>query len=330
MQRGVHPAPQSIVPFSGTRVPLYGDGILWVMVVSRGPTVQEDQGVVEGPSSGDGRTQGHGEQRGDVRSSVAGSGRQRQPLARGIALLTAMVESEQDVHGVRELGTELGVSASTAHRLLSDLERLGMVSHLPDGTYRLGPEFLRLAWTTEARYPFYKAAEDILRDLTGASGETSFFGVYNERHHEMMFALTADSSHPLRYTLPLQTWLPLHAGASGLAILAFLPEATRAEVLERTLDPITDRTVVDPDRITERLAVIRRDGYALTRGERIPGAVAIAAPVFGLSESISGSVGITVPESRLDADSTDELIRLVTSAAIVLTQRISGDARSVV
>lgn len=251
--------------------------------------------------------------------------RQRHPLARGIELLTLMVDAGEDSYGVRELGSLMGVSASTAHRLLTDLEKLGMVGRTPDGAYRLGLEFLRLAWATTARLPLEEAAADILGKLTERTGETSFFGVYNEQRRQMMFTHTVESPHPLRYVLPKHTWLPLHAGASGLAILAFLPDQTRNEISHGALPALTARTRVDPDRLTERLEEIRRDGYAISHGERIEGAIAVAAPVFGLSGNlVVGDIGITIPESRFDRGAESNLARLVRDSAAALTARIAS------
>ena len=168
---------------------------------------------------------------------VADETRRRQPLARGIELLTLMVDSEQETHGVRELAGRLGVSPSTVHRLITDLEKLGLVGRTPAGSYRLGLEFLRLSWTTTARYPLQEVSVETLKKLTEASGESSFFCVYSEPRRQMMFTLTVESPHPLRYTLPLQTWLPVHGGASGLAILAYLPADVQQEIVHGPSGP---------------------------------------------------------------------------------------------
>lgn len=249
--------------------------------------------------------------------------RRRHPLARGIELLTLMVDSEQDAHGVRELATRLGLSPSTAHRLLTDLEKLGLVTRTPASTYRLGLEFLRLAWTTTNRYPLHEASTDTLQELTERSGETSFFGIYSEQRRQMMFTLTVESPHPLRYAIPLNDWLPLHAGASGIAILAFLPPSLQREIATGPLRASTERTLVDAEGLLERLATVRDEGYALTHGERIEGAVAIAAPVFGPS-GVVGVTGISLPESRFDPAQEDSLVTLVREAAARLTRHISG------
>lgn len=250
--------------------------------------------------------------------------RRRHPLARGIELLTTMVDSEQDVHGVREVAGRLGVSPSTAHRLLIDLEKLGLVSRTENGSYRLGLEFLRLAWTTTERYPLHEVSRDTLEELTEQSGETAFFAIYGEQRHQMMFSLVSETTHPLRYALPEQSWLPLHTGASGLAILAYLPEATRRKIVAGSLKPATSATLVDRDLLTARLDEIRRDGYVITHGERIEGAIAIASPVFGPSGDVVGSTGISLPEARFNAAHSTSLAGLVKQSAIRLTDYLTG------
>ncbi|MGI9825017.1 IclR family transcriptional regulator [Agromyces sp. Marseille-Q5079] len=252
--------------------------------------------------------------------------RRRQPLARGIELLTYMIESPKDSHGVRELAGRLGVSPSTAHRLITDLEKLGLVRRAGNGTsYRLGLEFLRLAWLTTGRYPSQELALGVLEHLVAQTGESAFSSLYDDQRRQMMFTSTVESSHPLRYTLPLQQWMPLHGGASGLAILAFLPDSVQREVANGPLAQLTPDTVTTPDALLERLAQIRRDGYAITRGERITGAVAIAAPVFGLVPGdVAGAAGVSIPESRFDESTSVEFALKVREAAAQITANISG------
>jgi len=259
-------------------------------------------------------------------TDVSDAGRRRQPLARGIELLTYMIESPRDAHGVRELAGKLGVSPSTAHRLITDLEKLGLVRRAENGqSYRLGLEFLRLAWLTTGRYPSQELALGVLQQLVAQTGESAFSSLYNEQRREMMFTSTVESSHPLRYSLPLQQWMPLHGGASGLAILAFLPEDVQREVAHKPLAKLTARTVTDPDALLERLEQVRRDGYAITRGERIDGAVAIASPVFGLVPGVvAGAAGISIPESRFDESSAEQFALHVRDAAAQITANISG------
>ncbi|MBO1901328.1 IclR family transcriptional regulator [Leucobacter weissii] len=253
----------------------------------------------------------------------AESSRRRQPLARGVELLTLLVDSEQESHGVRELAGRLGVSPSTAHRLLADLERLGLVGRADDGAYQLGLEFLRLAWRASARHPLHEFSAGVLEDLGSRTQETVFFGVYSPQRAQMMFAHTIESPHPLRYVIPLREWLPLHAGASGLAILAFAPSSVREQVLSGPLEAKTARTIVDSAELAERLAVIRENGFAVTHGERISGAVAIAAPVFGPG-GVLGVAGVSFPESRFNASELGGLADRVRDSAARITRSLGG------
>lgn len=250
--------------------------------------------------------------------------RQRDPLARGFEILTLMVETGEQSYGVRELGAQLGVSPSTAHRLLADLEKLGMVRRTQEGGYQLGLEFLRLSWKLMTRFPLRDMANDLLQEMTDRSGESSFLGIYNDQRHEMMFAHTIDSPHPLRYVIPLQKWLPLHSGASGLSILAFLPETTRLEILQGNLTKVTANTIIDPEVISKRIDAIRRQGYAVSLGERVTGAIALAAPVFGPGREVVGTSGLMIPESRFDSAVESELSDLVKHSAAVLSERMGG------
>ncbi|MGO7983242.1 IclR family transcriptional regulator C-terminal domain-containing protein, partial [Rhizobium johnstonii] len=77
--------------------------------------------------------------------------------------------------------------------------------------------------------------------------------------------------------------------------------------------------------LLERLEQVRADGYSITRSERIEGAVAIAAPVFGLIPgNVAGAAGITIPESRFNEANADALVLLVRQAADQITANIGG------
>ncbi|MGO1543656.1 MAG: IclR family transcriptional regulator [Gulosibacter sp.] len=255
----------------------------------------------------------------------AGSERRRHPLARGIELLTLVVDSDQDLHGVRELASKLEVSPSTVHRLVTDLQQLGLLSRASNGSYRLGLEFMRLAWTTVERYPLQEASADVLHELTEQSGESSFFAVYGEAKRQLMFSLTVESPHPLRYSLPQKQWIPLHAGASGLAILAHLPDEDAEEVIDGDRVAFTSRTIQDVAELRARVALVAREGYSLTRGERIEGALAIAAPVFGPSGTVVGSIGISMPEVRFSPAYSSSFAGMVKRAAGQATAYLTGE-----
>ena len=135
----------------------------------------------------------------------------RNPVLKALKALAWIIQEKSDEVGVREMAAGLGISASTAHRLLSELVKAEVVMHnAHTGRYSLSLEFLRLAYVTIGRLPIRQVALGHMRRLTDACNETSLLGLYDSMRQEMMFLAMIDSSHPLRYSVELNTWLPVY------------------------------------------------------------------------------------------------------------------------
>lgn len=250
----------------------------------------------------------------------------RTPALKVLRALTWIVQEKVPDVGVREMAVGLGVSPSTAHRLLSELVRADFVKHQPQtGRYSLSLEFLRLAHLTTAHVPLEHVALTHMRRLTEACNETSLLGVYDSMRGEMMFLAMVNSTHQLRYSIELNQWMPVYVGASGLAIMAFLSEAEIGSIIDRTrLAPVTPRSITQRYRLEAELQKIRTHGYAVTRGQRTPDAVGLAAPVFGSTGEVIADICLTVPESRYEPASERRIVELLRNCAEEVTKAIGG------
>lgn len=251
---------------------------------------------------------------------------QRDVLSKSFRLLRWILDDSNTEWGVRQLAEALRLSPSTVYRLLIALEEHGLLEKdHQSGRYRIGFELYRMAYRAQSKFPLREIAMPLMRRMVDECNETVFLGVYDRFRMEMMYIAVAESQHPLRYVLPLYEWIPVYCGASGLVIMAFLPEEERRLIIERTkLTPLTDRTITDPAILEQELAIIRDKGYSITRGQRIPGAIAIAAPIWGPDGRVLGEIHITTPEQRFEASKEPELIALVMRYAKLITDRISG------
>lgn len=252
----------------------------------------------------------------------------RNPAARVLRALSWLVTEANTDYGVREMATALQIPASAAHRLLSVLLKEDYVRQKASSSrYLLGPQLLRLANVAVAKSPLGQIAHDRMAELVDDTGESALLGHFDDSRLEMMFAKIIESSAPLRYVVQLNTWMPLYAGASGLAIMAYLSEEQVGQIIRRTLlAPLTDRTITDPARLKASLRQIRTRGYALTRGQRVPGAVGIAAPIFGDDANVLGDICLAVPEQRF-VSTGHRLPELVRKCAAAITRNIGGAAR---
>jgi DNA-binding IclR family transcriptional regulator len=109
--------------------------------------------------------------------------------------------------------------------------------------------------------------------------------------------------------------------------MAFLSEEERAAIEEDGgFKAVTEATITDPARMACALREIRDRGYAITRGQRIPGAVGLAAPIFGPNGDVLGDIATSIPEQYFDKASERRIARLVLQCAIDTTTEIGGKA----
>lgn len=250
---------------------------------------------------------------------------ERSPVSKALKALIWLVQNPAPDVGVRDLAAGLGVVPSSAHRILGSLCEDGFVKqNKSNGRYALGLETFRLAHLIVARAPWRTAALTHMRKLVDRCNETALLGVYDAHRQQMVFAAAVESGHQLRYAIDLHTWMPVYAGASGLAILAFLGDDEIASVIERSrLSALTDATITDASRLRAALTVVRQQGYAITHGHRVPGAVGLAAPVFGSDGRVIGDVCLTVPEQRFDKRGVAKLTKML----LACTGGITADIR---
>jgi DNA-binding IclR family transcriptional regulator len=255
--------------------------------------------------------------------------KKRDVFGKAWQLLWHMVDgpgSQAGGWGVRELGHVLGMSPASVHRLLTMLGEYGLIQrHSRSGRYQLGSEAFRLGLSLTAHLDLRNVGTPVMEELVAQCNETAFLGMFDPARMEVMFVAAVNSTHPLRYIVPLNEWFPVHAGASGLSIMAFLSEEERqAIVAQKGLPALTPNTITDPGVLEKELQRVRTQGYALSVGHRHAGAVAIAAPVFGRDGRVVGDLALSIPEARFDAQLEARLPPLVVQHARRITDGLAG------
>ena len=200
---------------------------------------------------------------------------------RGLRVLIAICE--RDRVRVEDLVSQLGLPASTVYRYLRPLRELGLVKE-SDGYYRVGS---RLAGDGRgvSNETLSLLARPLLTELARDTGETALLTIRIGSH-----ALCLDqvqSPHPVRMAFEVGQVLPLQAGAASRVLLAYAPD----EVVERILgEELPAHTPATPDtrKLRRQLESTRTLGYTASRAEFIPGAYAIAVPVFHGDEVVAG------------------------------------------
>ena len=239
-------------------------------------------------------------------------------IDRALAVLGVLAESSQPM-GVTEIARRVGLPKSVVHYHVSALVRNRYVEARPDRRYGLGHAALRLGRGGHSNLELRSRALPHMRSLHHETWETVTLSVLVG--HERVYVDQLVSPQEIKLAVELGRPFPLHAGASGRAIMAFLPGDSREALLAEPLERLSSRTVVDPSGLRELLESVRASGVAVSRSERHEGAAAVAAPVFD-NRGVAGAMSVCGPEFRFDTASLERYSPMLKSAALQLSREM--------
>ena len=210
-----------------------------------------------------------------------------------------------------ELIEHTGLARSTLYRQLVRLKRWGFVLE-SEGYYAPGPLSLQLALGFDLASHLVRQARQGMVDLAQQSHES--VGLIVAVNDQAICLDMVDSQHSLRCSFEKGRSVPLRAGASAKCVLAHLPEAARAAVL----DAEYGAEMPERQSAQDELDAIRQAGFAVSAGEVDPGVWGCSVPLFGASRKAAGAITLMAPIVRAQGQE-QALIRM----AVVTAARIS-------
>ncbi|MGH3949886.1 MAG: IclR family transcriptional regulator [Pseudonocardiaceae bacterium] len=259
------------------------------------------------------------ERRGDERSGDERKSGGVQSVERAITILEFLARNGWS--GVTDVGNELGVHKSTAFRLLSTLERRGLVEqHADSGKYRLGTGLAHLARGIAMDPGITQQARVGCEWLARQTDETVTLTVLEESECVTIDQIVSTSTVISRSWLGRRT--PVHCTSPGKVFLAFLPDEAQAGFVGRAHERFTERTITAPARLRAEIERVRAVGYATTFDEFEDGLAAAAAPVRAADGMVVAAIGVSGPSYRLGEDQLLELAPLVREAADLASARL--------
>jgi DNA-binding IclR family transcriptional regulator len=235
---------------------------------------------------------------------------------RGADLLVRVLESEQPV-ALTELASASGIPKSTASRLVSALERRGLIEQDgPRGRLRPGPTILRVAERGMIERNLVELARPSLDALAQTSGETINLAV--AARHGVEHLAQVDSRHFLGTGQWLGRTVDYHCTAVGKVFMGIGRTAVPARPLARH----APGTITDPRRLRSELEAVRSAGFATAVDELEPGLAAMAAPVRGARGEVVAALSITGPTLRMSPARIRELQPVLIEEARDLSRRL--------
>lgn len=209
----------------------------------------------------------------------------------------SIVDAMQTVDGgVTAIAEETGLAKSTVHDHLETLEANGYV--VRDGpTVRVSATFLRIGLRYRRKYPHSEAIERRVRRLAERTAERAHFAVLEAERAVFLYCERGDDA--VRTDVSPGEPVPLHATATGKAMLSTLPDERLDAVLaEVGFEPRTDDTIQSADALRAELEGVNDAGLAVSDGEYIPSLWTASAPVSDGDGELLGAMSLSAPATR--------------------------------
>lgn len=213
---------------------------------------------------------------------------------------------------VTDASERLGVSRSTAYRLLNVLEHREFVTQ-DKRTKRFygGPALLRVGLAAVHRSDIRAEMRPLLEAVVAVLGETAHLVLLQGR--DAFFLDCEEATSMVRATSRVGTGLPAHCTAAGKVLLANLAPDQLGEWLAGPLPRLTKRSKVSAASIRREIAKVRQQGWAQNDGESETGlrAVAVLVPAGASRAGVASAITVAGPAQRIESERLPEIAESV-------------------
>lgn len=243
-----------------------------------------------------------------------------QAIKRAVAVLRTVAAHGAHGASLKDVATTTGLHKATAHRILCALAEEGLLDQDPeDRAFRLGVELNALAGALGARCDLRSLAAPSIERLCRSTRDTVYLGVRSG--YDGLCLDMREGSYPVK-TLRLHVndrW-PLGVGAFSMALLAYLPDAEIAEIVEANAPRLVRHREYAPAELLKRVQETRQRGYAMDRVTSYPGMCGVGVPVLDPAGRPIASLCVVAILARMEEERRAQIARELWAES----RRISG------
>ncbi len=246
-----------------------------------------------------------------------------QTVDKAMSLLKLIASAPAEGLRLMDLAEQSGLDRATAYRLVSSLSNHNFVDQdTLSKRYTLGLEFFALASAASNRHDLSQRAREALERLAEATGDTATYCLRSGLDLICLDVETGD--FPIR-TLPMDigSRKPVGAGATGIALLAALPDFEVDQVLERSAARLSKTPGQTPEAIREQVRLARALGYALAPDEPQGRIMGLALALTARNDRPIGALSLNGIPERFAPDRVPGLAALLREEADRLADRLN-------
>jgi len=225
---------------------------------------------------------------------------------------------------ISDIHRALKLPLSSAATILYTLDALGYLEREdPSGKYMLGVRMLSFSRKVEGQLNVVGRCQPLLEQLVRESALTGHLAV--RRDGESMYVARVGGPGLLQISSYVGMRWPVHCSAVGKALVGFLPDDERAQVLRAVqFRPMTPHTITSARELEAQFRSFRRAGYCWEINEGEVGVACIAAPVFGPDREVLAAISLAGSTQQITKANIRKLGLLVRRYGELMSEKLSG------
>jgi len=226
-------------------------------------------------------------------------------LELGLRILESFDRDAVDEMSLSEMARRIGVSRSSAFRLVHTLQRLGYLDREDETkNYRLGARVMSLGYSFLASKDIAELARPDLQRLRAQTHCSTHLGILEGA--DVIYIARFAAHKPVSAVISVGARVPAHATTMGRIMLAYKPAAYLKEHFGgRPLAKFSEHTPLTLEALSATLEADRRRGYVISHSNFEAGIASIAAPLFDAKGEVIAAINVSTPENAIDLAAFD-------------------------
>lgn len=244
-------------------------------------------------------------------------------VQRAFSLIRILADGPATGMRVTQIAKLSELTQGTVHRTLQTLIDQQVVEQDEKTKhYRVSIDFFSLAARATHPSDFRDLCRPVLIRLSISLGDTIFLLVRSGL--DAVCLDRCEGSLPIRsFTGDIGGRVALGVGQGSLAILAFLPEAEREEIIRINLPRLRELGVFDEVYLRTAIERVRGQGYAGQNNGLIEGMAGVAVPIFDSNGRPVAALSVGTLSGRLNEDRLPTVVELLKREAKLLSEKIN-------
>ena len=244
-------------------------------------------------------------------------------LERAFAIIKNLSDAKADGARVTQIAKDVGLTQATVHRTLQALVLQNVVEQ-DERTkhYRLSVDFFVLAARAGNPLNLREICRPVMLRLCASLGDTLF--LLARSGFDAVCIDRSEGPFPIRsFTGDIGGRIALGVGQGSLAILAFLPEAEREEVIRFNVPRVRELGMFDEVYLRTEIERVRELGFAGKNTGLLEGMAGVAVPILDRDGRAVAALSVGTISARLSEDRLPTVVALLQREAESISRKIN-------